>query len=177
MNFSLVIPRASLCILGATLLPSCVRSDHDLPSFAPATRVVVTDYTPAKGVDPYVGQIWTITDAGKVAQLAKLADANGKGWGDDKAANMSMQTGIEMKFTGAGLNQIFTVYPRGFSNSYGGSRGNLWSRPNSVGPTTQIKLIPEDEMDKLVANIGAVTQGVKPDATPTPTAATAKPKK
>ena len=136
-------------------LIGCNFKRNDLPQFAPATQVTVTDYTPVKGVNPYVGQIWTITNPGKVAQLAQLADANGKGWSDDNAANMTMQTGIEMHFTGGGLNQIFTVYPTGFSNSYGGSQGNLWSRPDSVGPTTQIKLIPDDEMDKLIADIRA----------------------
>ena len=168
------IKRAALATVVATLLSSCNFKRTDLPSFAPATQVVVTDYSPAKGVNPYVGQVWTITDAGKVAQLAKLADDNGKSWSDDNAANMTIQTGIEMKFTGGGLNQIFTVYPRGFSNSYGGSRGNLWSRPDVVGPTTQIKLISDEQMDKLVADVRAVVQGVKPDPTPTPTAATAK---
>ena len=171
------IKRAAMVMVAATLLASCNLKRTDLPAFAPATQVVVTDYTPAKGVNPYLGQVWTVTDAGKIAQMAQLADANGKGWSDDNAANMTMQTGIEMHFTGGGLNQIFTIYPSGFSNSYGGSKGNLWSRPDSVGPTTQIKLIPDDEMDKLVADVRAIVKGVKPDPTPTPTAATPNPSK
>ena len=175
MNTFIAIARALLATTTMLALISCNTKKSDLPSFAPATQVVLTDYTPAKGVDPYVGQIWTVTNAGKIAQLARLADANGKSWSDDNAANMTIQTGIEMKFTGGGLNQIFTIYPSGFSNSYGGSRGNLWSRPDIVGPTTQIKLIPDEQMDKLIADVRAVVKGVKPDATPRPTAATAKP--
>ena len=162
--------------IAAIALSSCSTKKSDLPSFAPATQVVVTDYTAITSRTPDVVTVWTITDAGRVAQLAHLADANGKAWRDDNAANMSVREGIEMHFTGPGLNQIFTLYPRGFDNSYNTSGGNLWSRPNSVGPVTQIKLIPDEEMDKLVADFRAVIKGVKPDPTPT-IAATPTPSK
>ena len=162
--------RAVAALAAATMLTSCNTKRTDLPSFAPATTVVVTDYTALASLKPGAVKSWTVTDAQKVARLAQLADAKRQSWRDIGAANLSVETGIEMKFTGAGVNQIFTVYPRGFDNSYGTAPSNLWSREDRVGPITQSKLIPDAELDQLMANIRAVVKNVKPDATPTPAA-------
>lgn len=156
-------------IAAATMLASCNAKRSDLPSFAPATTVVVTDYSALASIKPGAVKTWTITDAQKVARLAQLADAQRTGWRDIGAASLSVETGIEMKFTGAGVNQIFTVYPRGFDNSYGTAPGNLWSRPDSVGPITQSKLISDAELDQLIADIRAVVKNVKPNVTPAAT--------
>ncbi len=162
--------RVALPTLAALTLFSCSSPKSDLPSLAPATQVVVTNYAPAKTHKAGAVTIWTITNPRKVAQLAKLADAQGKGWRDANAANISEQSGITLKLTGGGVNQIFTIQPNGFDNSYNTASGNLWSRPDTVGPSTLIKLIPDAELDKLMADIRAVLKGVNPDPTPIPTA-------
>ena len=162
--------RATLSTLAALTLFSCSSPKSDLPSLAPATQVVVTNYAPAKIRKAGAVTTWTITNPQQVLRLVKLADAQGKGWRDANAANISDQTGITLKLTGGGVNQIFTIQPNGFDNSYNTASGNLWSRPDSVGPSTLIKLIPDAELDKLVADIRAVLKGAKPDPTPKPTA-------
>ena len=162
--------RAALMIAAPLTLASCNRATTDLPAMAPATQVVVSDYT-GTSKNPYVATKWTITNAKSVARLASLADAQGKSWRDANSATMSIQTGIELKFSGGGVNQIFTVYyPGGFDNSFNTAPGNLWSRPDYVGPSTVIKEVSEAEIDQMLAGIRAEVKGVKPDATPRPTA-------
>ncbi len=168
--------RAVLAFAALSLLASCNAKRSDLPTLAPATTVVVTDYTALASLKPGAVKTWTITDSQRVARLVALADAKRQGWRDIGAANLTTREGIEMKFTGAGVNQIFAVYPRGFDNSYSTAPGNLWSREDRVGPITQSKLIPDAELDQLIADIRAVIKNVKPDATPT-TAATSSPSK
>ena len=164
--------RASILIVGAMVLVSCNSKQTNLPAFAPATQVVVADYTPAKDVNPRIGKVWTVTNPVKVAQLVQLADANGKGWRDENAENRSGDTGtgIVITFTGTGLDQVFAIDPNGFSNSLGTSRGNLWSHPNTANAWTLIKELPEAELEKLLTDVRAVLRDVKPDATPAPMA-------
>lgn len=157
----------ALTAIAALTLVSCGDKTSDLPPFAPATQVVVTDYSALASLKPGAVKTWTVTDAPKVARLAQLADAQGQGWRDIGAVNMTTQTGIEMKFGGPGVNHIFAVYPRGFESSLGTGAGNLWSREDRVGPITQSKLIPDEQLDKLVSDIRATVQNVTPDATPT----------
>ena len=163
-------------ISAALTLTSCNAKRSDLPSLAPATTVVVTDYTAVTTKKPDDISVWTVTNPQKVARLAQLADAQRTGWRDANAAILSKQSGISMKLSGAGVNQIFTIQPDGFNNSYNTASGNLWSRPDSVGPITLIKELPDAELDKLIADIRAVVKDVKPDATPTP-ATTSSPSK
>ncbi len=165
--------RVALLATATIALTSCNLKRNDLPSVASATQVTVTDYTAITSRNPDAITVWTLTDASRIARLTQLVDAQSKGWRDDNAAILSEKSGIVMKFSGAGLNQIFTLYPSGFDNAYNTSGGNLWSRPDSVGPITQIKLLPDAQYDQLEADVRAIVKDVKPDATPKPVVPTA----
>ena len=172
------ISRLTATVLSATLLVSCNRQTIDFPALPVVTRVTISDYDHSP--NPYQAIVWQITDAQKIARLVALVDAQSAGWSDKSSANISSQTGIELKFKGPNVSRTFVVYPKGFSSSYSTGSNNLWALegdyPN-VTITMVVKEISDSAIEKLLADIAAVTNGVKPEPSPTPKpSATALPK-
>ena len=163
------VARTTLAFLPLVLLAACNRQKTDFPALPPVTQVTVSDYGGAK--NNYQTTVWQISDAQKIARLVALADAQRAGWSDMGSANVSLQTGVELKFKGPSISRTFVVYPNGFSSSYSTGSNNLWASEGEYPNVTiniVIKEISDSAIEKLLADIAAVTNGVKPEPKPTP---------
>lgn len=164
-----LITRATVAILVVASLAACNYQKTDFPALPPVTEVTITDYgTPSNSFEETV---WKITDAQKIARLSALVDAQSAGWTDMNSANISLQTGVELKLKGPNLKRTFVVYRGGFDNAYSTARGNLWATEGEYPNVTidiVIKEISDSAIEKLRADIKAATQGVKPEPTETP---------
>ena len=172
------IVRAGFAMSAALMLAGCNRANKSIETLPAGTTLDIASYAYLKGrEDPTI--VKPVKDPKQTAQLVGLVNGIKDNWKDVADANLTMHTGIELRFKRPdGSVCAMTIYPSTTMGSYG-TNANLSVSNYPMTQTTPggypdaftyVKEVPQAKIDELMSAVGPVEGDMAPKAKATASA-------